>query len=99
MPNWPDKLAESRGGTQAQCGVDGAFGPPTRFSALKNSLHLDLNPPLRGGRRQLSKKQRFTNLKTEILKQAWIALHEDELMADWKLAAGGTTPYKIEPLR
>ena len=33
------------------------------------------------------------------LVQAWIALHEDELMADWKLAACGTTPYKIEPLR
>lgn len=33
------------------------------------------------------------------LVQAWIALHEDELMADWKLAALGTTPFKIEPLR
>ena len=33
------------------------------------------------------------------LVQAWIALHEDELIADWKLAACGTTPYKIEPLR
>ncbi|MCL5968285.1 MAG: DUF4160 domain-containing protein [Betaproteobacteria bacterium] len=33
------------------------------------------------------------------LVQAWIALHSDELMADWKLAASGVTPYKIEPLR
>ena len=33
------------------------------------------------------------------LVQAWIALHADELMADWKLAASGVTPYKIEPLR
>ena len=33
------------------------------------------------------------------LVQAWIALHADELMADWKLAVSGATPYKIEPLR
>ena len=33
------------------------------------------------------------------LVQAWIALHTDELMADWVLAAAGETPYKIDPLR
>jgi hypothetical protein len=33
------------------------------------------------------------------LVQAWIALHADELMADWKLAVSGATPDKIEPLR
>jgi len=33
------------------------------------------------------------------LVQAWIALHSDELMADWIMAAAGETPYKIEPLR
>ena len=33
------------------------------------------------------------------LLQAWIALHTDELMADWELAAAGETPYKIDPLR
>lgn len=33
------------------------------------------------------------------LVQAWIALHTDELMADWVLASSGDTPYKIEPLR
>ncbi|MDT8363519.1 MAG: DUF4160 domain-containing protein [Nitrosomonas sp.] len=33
------------------------------------------------------------------LVEAWIALHEDELMADWRLAVSGATPYKIEPLR
>lgn len=33
------------------------------------------------------------------LVQAWIALHADELMADWELASSGDTPYKIEPLR
>lgn len=32
------------------------------------------------------------------LVQAWIELHRDELMADWELAAGGETPYKITPL-
>ena len=31
------------------------------------------------------------------LLQAWIALHSDELMADWVMAAAGETPYKIEP--
>jgi len=33
------------------------------------------------------------------LVQAWIALHTDELKADWVMAAAGETPYKIEPLR
>ena len=33
------------------------------------------------------------------LVQAWIALHADELMADWELATSGESPYKIEPLR
>ena len=32
--------------------------------------------------------------------QAWIALHEDELMADWELAVGGVqNVFPIEPLR
>jgi hypothetical protein len=30
---------------------------------------------------------------------AWIALHEDELMADWVMASAGEQPYKIDPLR
>ena len=38
------------------------------------------------------------NKKLKIL-QAWIAIHEDELMADWELAVNGENPYKIEPLR
>ncbi len=33
------------------------------------------------------------------LLQAWIVLHKDELMADWKLAVAGEKPYPIEPLR
>lgn len=32
------------------------------------------------------------------LVQAWIELHNDELMADWTLAISGELPYKIEPL-
>ena len=31
--------------------------------------------------------------------RAWVAIHEDELMADWELAINGESPYKIEPLR
>ena len=30
---------------------------------------------------------------------AWIELHQDELVADWKLTVEGQKPYKIEPLR
>ena len=33
------------------------------------------------------------------LVQAWIELHQDELMADWYLASTGQTPFRIEPLR
>lgn len=33
------------------------------------------------------------------LLQAWIELHKDELMADWRLAVEGQQTYKIEPLR
>jgi hypothetical protein len=31
--------------------------------------------------------------------QAWIVIHEDELMADWALAVKGEPIFKIEPLR
>jgi len=31
--------------------------------------------------------------------QAWIAIHEDELMADWALAVKGEPVFKIDPLR
>lgn len=30
---------------------------------------------------------------------AWIALHEDELKANWKLLSEGTGYFKIEPLK
>ena len=33
------------------------------------------------------------------LVQAWIEIHRDELMADWKLAVLGEPLFKIEPLR
>jgi hypothetical protein len=33
------------------------------------------------------------------LVQAWVAIHQDELMADWQLASEGQTPFKIDPLR
>ncbi len=31
--------------------------------------------------------------------QAWIEIHQDELMADWELAASGETVFKIDPLK
>ena len=33
------------------------------------------------------------------LVQAWIEIHKDELLADWKLAVEGQRLFKIEPLR
>lgn len=40
-------------------------------------------------------------LKASRLKlvQAWIEIHQDELMADWELASQGQTVFKIEPLK
>lgn len=33
------------------------------------------------------------------LVQAWIEIHQDELMADWRLAVSGQPVFKIEPLK
>ena len=33
------------------------------------------------------------------LVQAWISIHEDELIADWALAVKGEPVYPIDPLR
>lgn len=33
------------------------------------------------------------------LVQAWIEIHRDELLADWKLAVAGETVFKIDPLK
>lgn len=33
------------------------------------------------------------------LVQAWIEIHQDELMANWELAINGQAVAKIEPLR
>ena len=32
------------------------------------------------------------------LVQAWIELHQDELIANWELVINGEQPYKIDPL-
>ena len=41
------------------------------------------------------------NLKSrqKRLVQAWIEIHQEELMADWELATQGQPIFKIEPLR
>lgn len=41
------------------------------------------------------------NLHPKKLKmvQAWMIIHEEELLADWKLAVRGEPTFKIEPLR
>ena len=33
------------------------------------------------------------------LVQAWLEIHQDELMADWRLAVSGQPVFKIEPLK
>ena len=33
------------------------------------------------------------------LLQAWIEIHQDELLANWELAVAGQALYKIDPLR
>lgn len=33
------------------------------------------------------------------LVQAWIEIHQEDLMADWRLATSGQQLFKIEPLR
>ena len=40
-------------------------------------------------------------LKTNKMKlvQAWIEIHQEELMADWKLASNGESIFKIAPLK
>jgi hypothetical protein len=40
-------------------------------------------------------------LRTAKLKlvQAWIEIHKDELMADWRLAVNGHSIFRIEPLK
>ena len=33
------------------------------------------------------------------LVQAWIEIHRDDLLANWRMAVEGQQPFKIEPLR
>ena len=33
------------------------------------------------------------------LVQAWIEIHQDELMANWELAVNGRKVFKIDPLK
>jgi len=35
----------------------------------------------------------------ERLVSAWIILHKDELLANWKLAQNGELPFNIDPLK
>jgi len=41
------------------------------------------------------------SIKSSKLKlvQAWVEIHQDELMADWRLATNGLSVFKIEPLK
>jgi hypothetical protein len=33
------------------------------------------------------------------LVEAWIEIHREELIADWRLAVNGQEPFKIDPLK
>lgn len=37
--------------------------------------------------------------KQAVLVKAWALLHEDELLANWKLALDGETTFRIDPLK
>ena len=37
--------------------------------------------------------------KQKKLVAAWVALHQDELLADWDLVMNGELPFKIQPLQ
>ncbi len=37
--------------------------------------------------------------KQKRLVNAWIEIHRDELLANWKLCQNGKKPFKIQPLR
>lgn len=37
--------------------------------------------------------------KQAVLVKAWALLHEDELLANWKLALDGDTTFRIDPLK
>lgn len=41
------------------------------------------------------------SLKSNKLKlvEAWVEIHQDELMADWELAINGEPVFKIDPLK
>ena len=41
---------------------------------------------------------KFPGKQTKIL-QAWVEIHKEDLLIDWKLAIDGKEPLKIEPLR
>jgi len=34
-----------------------------------------------------------------VILQAWIEIHQEELMADWELAINGENVFKIDPLK
>ena len=38
------------------------------------------------------------NAKLKLV-QAWIEIHHEELMADWRLAVNGQAVFKIDPLK
>ena len=37
--------------------------------------------------------------KQKKLVYAWIEIHKDELLADWKLAVNGNSVFAIDPLK
>ncbi|MDL1971366.1 MAG: DUF4160 domain-containing protein [Candidatus Desulfofervidaceae bacterium] len=59
------------------------------YQDYKAAIHIETGELIAG---ELPRKQ----LR---LVQAWIEIHKEELMANWKLAQKGETPFKIDPLK
>ncbi|MFI0347559.1 MAG: DUF4160 domain-containing protein, partial [Chthoniobacterales bacterium] len=38
-------------------------------------------------------------IKQRKMVEAWIEIHKEELLADWRLAISGQAIFKIDPLR
>jgi hypothetical protein len=59
------------------------------FAEFEASIAIDDGSVLAGS---------LPNSKLKLV-QAWIEIHRDDLMVDWKLAVAGEPVFKIDPLR
>ncbi|VFM96546.1 MAG: hypothetical protein BECKG1743D_GA0114223_101975 [Candidatus Kentron sp. G] len=78
--------------------LQGAMGAKIRTVVNYTTQFL---PPSQRSRTQFGRHRSRLRVSKQLLRlvQAWITIHEDELMADWTLAVKGEPVFPIEPLR